>query len=182
MADVKQEPATLNSVSFLWDPTRDTGVFVKVHCISTEFTPKKHGGERGVPFRLQVNSLSVSHLVKHLIFYTGGDVEPRRHATARSLLHPASVQVKGRGQEAQARSGEVEQETGLQEGEVLAPVSHHHHHLCFDFSNDSFPGPTAQCSPTFPWTRSTHSLPAEESPLHRFRDAQSHSMENNKTK
>ena len=67
MADVKQEPATLNSVSFLWDPTRDTGVFVKVHCISTEFTPKKHGGERGVPFRLQVNSLSVSHLVKHLV-------------------------------------------------------------------------------------------------------------------
>ena len=56
MADVKQEPATLNSVSFLWDPTRDTGVFVKVHCISTEFTPKKHGGERGVPFRLQVYS------------------------------------------------------------------------------------------------------------------------------
>ena len=60
MADVKQEPATLNSVSFLWDPTRDTGVFVKVHCISTEFTPKKHGGERGVPFRLQVSSLLVT--------------------------------------------------------------------------------------------------------------------------
>ena len=60
MADVKQEPATLNSVSFLWDPTRDTGVFVKVHCISTEFTPKKHGGERGVPFRLQVNFLLVT--------------------------------------------------------------------------------------------------------------------------
>ena len=54
MADVKQEASSLNSVSFLWDPTRDTGVFVKVHCISTEFTPKKHGGERGVPFRLQV--------------------------------------------------------------------------------------------------------------------------------
>ena len=61
MADVKQEPATLNSVSFLWDPTRDTGVFVKVHCISTEFTPKKHGGERGVPFRLQVNFLLVTY-------------------------------------------------------------------------------------------------------------------------
>jgi len=58
MADVKQEPSSLNSVSFLWDPTRDTGVFVKVHCISTEFTPKKHGGERGVPFRLQVETWS----------------------------------------------------------------------------------------------------------------------------
>ena len=84
MADVKQEPATLNSVSFLWDPTRDTGVFVKVHCISTEFTPKKHGGERGVPFRLQVNSLSVSHPVKHLFI----QVETWSHDDTR--LHAAS--------------------------------------------------------------------------------------------
>ena len=84
MADVKQEPATLNSVSFLWDPTRDTGVFVKVHCISTEFTPKKHGGERGVPFRLQVKSLSVSHLVKHLFL----QVETWSHDDTR--LHAAS--------------------------------------------------------------------------------------------
>ena len=27
-----------------------------MHCISTEFTPKKHGGERGVPFRLQLET------------------------------------------------------------------------------------------------------------------------------
>jgi transcription factor CP2-like protein len=46
----------INSVSFKWDPTRDTGVFIKVNCISTEFTPKKHGGEKGVPFRLQVET------------------------------------------------------------------------------------------------------------------------------
>jgi len=58
MADVKQEASGLNTISFLWDPTRDTGVFVKVHCISTEFTPKKHGGEKGVPFRLQVETWS----------------------------------------------------------------------------------------------------------------------------
>ena len=49
------DPAQLNVVSFKWDPTRDTGVFIKVNCISTEFTPKKHGGEKGVPFRLQVH-------------------------------------------------------------------------------------------------------------------------------
>ena len=30
----------------------------QVHCISTEFTPKKHGGERGVPFRLQIETFS----------------------------------------------------------------------------------------------------------------------------
>ena len=41
----------INCLSFKWDPTRDTGIFIKVNCISTEFTPKKHGGEKGVPFR-----------------------------------------------------------------------------------------------------------------------------------
>jgi len=56
IADVTQDPNNLNMISFYWDPTRDTGVFIKVHCISTEFTPKKHGGERGVPFRLQVET------------------------------------------------------------------------------------------------------------------------------
>jgi len=60
IADVKQETTQLNAISFLWDPTRDTGIFVKVHCISTEFTPKKHGGERGVPFRLQMETWSSS--------------------------------------------------------------------------------------------------------------------------
>lgn len=66
MADVKQGPGSLNSVSFLWDPTRDTGIFVKVNCISTEFTPKKHGGERGVPFRLQVLLFPSKH-GKHVL-------------------------------------------------------------------------------------------------------------------
>lgn len=28
----------------------------QVNCISTEFTPKKHGGEKGVPFRIQVET------------------------------------------------------------------------------------------------------------------------------
>lgn len=31
-------------------------VVFQVHCISTEFTPRKHGGEKGVPFRIQVDT------------------------------------------------------------------------------------------------------------------------------
>ena len=54
IVDPVRDPCNLNVVNFKWDPTRDTGVYVKVNCISTEFTPKKHGGEKGVPFRLQV--------------------------------------------------------------------------------------------------------------------------------
>lgn len=50
------DPTQINVLTFRWDPTRDTGAFIKVNCISTEFTPKKHGGEKGVPFRLQVET------------------------------------------------------------------------------------------------------------------------------
>ena len=54
-----RDPGRLNVLTFKWDPSRDTGIYIKVNCISTEFTPKKHGGEKGVPFRLQVwNCLS----------------------------------------------------------------------------------------------------------------------------
>ena len=66
IAEVRQEATDLSSVSFLWDPTRDTGIFIKVHCISTEFTPKKHGGERGVPFRLQVETFSSDVITSRL--------------------------------------------------------------------------------------------------------------------
>ncbi|NWY34336.1 TFCP2 factor, partial [Pheucticus melanocephalus] len=45
-------PTLLNTVEFLWDPSRRTSVFVQVHCISTEFTLRKNGGEKGVPFRI----------------------------------------------------------------------------------------------------------------------------------
>lgn len=33
---------------------------LQIHCISTEFTPRKKGGEKGVPFRLQVDTFKPS--------------------------------------------------------------------------------------------------------------------------
>ena len=30
IADVRQDSSNLSTVSFLWDPTRDTGIFIKV--------------------------------------------------------------------------------------------------------------------------------------------------------
>lgn len=49
-------PNLLNTVEVLWDPMKEVGVYIQVNCISTEFTPKKHGGEKGVPFRIQVET------------------------------------------------------------------------------------------------------------------------------
>nr|CAG4641075.1 EOG090X0AJ3 [Eulimnadia texana] len=75
--DVIQDPANLNIVEFVWDPTKEVGVYIKVNCISTEFTPKKHGGEKGVPFRIQVET------------YSHGDLD----GTAKRL-HVAGCQIK----------------------------------------------------------------------------------------
>lgn len=49
-------PNQLNIVEVLWDPMKEVGVYIKINCISTEFTPKKHGGEKGVPFRIQIET------------------------------------------------------------------------------------------------------------------------------
>ncbi|XP_076043284.1 transcription factor CP2 like gemini isoform X3 [Oratosquilla oratoria] len=56
ISDVVQDPEQLNVCEFDWDPTKEVGVYIKLNCISTEFTPKKHGGEKGVPFRIQVET------------------------------------------------------------------------------------------------------------------------------
>uniref|UniRef100_T1JFF2 Grh/CP2 DB domain-containing protein n=1 Tax=Strigamia maritima TaxID=126957 RepID=T1JFF2_STRMM len=75
ICDVVQDQIQLNACEFVWDPTKETGVFIRVNCVSTEFTPKKHGGEKGVPFRIQIET------------FTHSDGPPQR-------LHCASCQVK----------------------------------------------------------------------------------------
>merc|ERR1719270_1767875 len=75
------DPTQLNVLTFRWDPTRDTGVFIKVNCISTEFTPKKHGGEKGVPFRLQVETFT-DESGKSISADSWSDYERRLHAAS----------------------------------------------------------------------------------------------------
>ena len=76
VSDVKVDVYQLNAIEFSWDPNKDTGAYIKVNCISTEFTAKKHGGEKGVPFRVQVET-----------YLDEEDMAPR-------LLHCASCQIK----------------------------------------------------------------------------------------
>ncbi|XP_023682733.1 transcription factor CP2-like protein 1 isoform X1 [Paramormyrops kingsleyae] len=56
IVEPQSHPLQLNTVEFLWDPLKGGSVFIQVNCISTEFTPRKHGGEKGVPFRIQVDT------------------------------------------------------------------------------------------------------------------------------
>ncbi|XP_068119444.1 upstream-binding protein 1-like isoform X2 [Hyperolius riggenbachi] len=56
MIDPLAHPSALNIIEFLWDPSKRASVFLQVHCISTEFTQRKNGGEKGAPFRIQVDT------------------------------------------------------------------------------------------------------------------------------
>ncbi|XP_056659973.1 upstream-binding protein 1 isoform X2 [Monodelphis domestica] len=75
--DIRTNPGQLNAVEFLWDPAKRTSVFIQVHCISTEFTPRKHGGEKGVPFRVQVDTF-----------------KQNEHGDYTDHVHSASCQIK----------------------------------------------------------------------------------------
>ncbi|XP_040214187.1 transcription factor CP2-like protein 1 [Rana temporaria] len=75
--DPRSSPTQLNTVEFLWDPSKRASAFIQVHCISTEFTPRKHGGEKGVPFRIQIDTFKQSE-----------NAEYTEH------LHSASCQIK----------------------------------------------------------------------------------------
>ncbi|CAG5100282.1 Oidioi.mRNA.OKI2018_I69.XSR.g16930.t1.cds [Oikopleura dioica] len=53
---VSNKKEELNCSELVWASSKDAVVFIKINCISTEFTQKKHGGEKGAPFRLQLDA------------------------------------------------------------------------------------------------------------------------------
>uniref|UniRef100_A0AAY4C730 Grh/CP2 DB domain-containing protein n=1 Tax=Denticeps clupeoides TaxID=299321 RepID=A0AAY4C730_9TELE len=77
IVEPRANPLQLNTIEFLWDPIKNASVFIQVHCISTEFTPRKHGGEKGVPFRIQIDTFAQNAHGEHL-----------------DHVHSASCQVK----------------------------------------------------------------------------------------
>eukprot|EP00061_Rhincodon_typus_P013990 g40724.t1 len=77
IVDPRVTPMLLNAAEFFWDPKKQTSLSIQVHCISTEFTPRKNGGEKGVPFRIQIDTFKLSE---------NGDYTEH--------LHSASCQIK----------------------------------------------------------------------------------------
>ncbi|XP_076118814.1 transcription factor CP2-like protein 1 [Alosa pseudoharengus] len=73
----RAHPLQLNTIEFLWDPLKNASVSIQVNCISTEFTARKHGGEKGVPFRIQIDTFSSSE-----------------HGEYTEHVHSSSCQVK----------------------------------------------------------------------------------------
>ncbi|ESO00448.1 hypothetical protein HELRODRAFT_142647, partial [Helobdella robusta] len=51
--DMRIDPEQLSCLNFLWDSQQECSAYIKLNAISTEFTAKRHGGEKGVSFRIQ---------------------------------------------------------------------------------------------------------------------------------
>lgn len=60
---------------------------LKINCISTEFTAKKHGGEKGVPFRIQIETFIPGMVPPELGIISMPNTPDKR-------LHAAACQVK----------------------------------------------------------------------------------------
>eukprot|EP00112_Aurelia_sp_Birch-Aquarium-sp1_P011788 Seg248.1 transcript_id=Seg248.1/GoldUCD/mRNA.D3Y31 product="alpha-globin transcription factor CP2" protein_id=Seg248.1/GoldUCD/D3Y31 len=54
--DVTSNGPYSNVIEFGWDAKADTRLFVRVNCVSSEFTKGKSGGESGIPLRLQIDT------------------------------------------------------------------------------------------------------------------------------
>ncbi|GAB6019360.1 hypothetical protein CHUAL_000949 [Chamberlinius hualienensis] len=101
--DVVQDAVQLNMAEFVWDPTKETGVYVRVNCISTEFTPKKHGGEKGVPFRIQIETFSANEGTPQRLNCASCQVKvfkpkgaDRKHKTDREKMEKRSGSDQGK--------------------------------------------------------------------------------------
>ncbi|XP_077285183.1 transcription factor CP2 like gemini isoform X2 [Arctopsyche grandis] len=77
----------LNCVEIYWEPVKEVGAYIKINCISTEFTAKKHGGEKGVPFRIQIETFIPGTVPPELGIVSMPNTPDKR-------LHAAACQVK----------------------------------------------------------------------------------------
>ncbi|KAL0964006.1 hypothetical protein UPYG_G00316370, partial [Umbra pygmaea] len=66
IAEPHINPLQLNTIEFIWDPVKNASICIQVNCISTEFTARKHGGEKGVPFRIQIDTFTQNQQGEYL--------------------------------------------------------------------------------------------------------------------
>lgn len=56
-----------NAVEIVWDAATTTSLFLRFKCTSTDFAQKRHGGEKGIPLRIQIDTYYENDdQIKHL--------------------------------------------------------------------------------------------------------------------
>ncbi|XP_068431919.1 upstream-binding protein 1 isoform X2 [Clinocottus analis] len=140
IVEPKTHPSQLNAAEFLWDMNKRTSVFVQVHCISTEFTPRKHGGEKGVPFRIQFDTFAMGECGEYI-----------------EHLHSASCQIKV----FKPKGADRKQKTDREKMEKRSPQEKEKYQASYDTTilSECSPWPDAYVSPNQAPTPSFTSTP-----------------------
>ncbi|CAF1081420.1 unnamed protein product [Rotaria sordida] len=57
-----------NAVEIVWDTSTTPSLFIRFKCTSTDFAHKRHGGEKGIPLRIQIDTYNENDVddIKHL--------------------------------------------------------------------------------------------------------------------
>lgn len=63
-AEVRHSPHYINAAEVVWNGRTGANVTFRCNCTSTAFAPHKHGGEKGIHMRLQIDTYEVVHVTK----------------------------------------------------------------------------------------------------------------------
>lgn len=88
--EAPKESAEPYSVTFIWDTNKDARAQFRVNVISTEFTQKGRGGEKGVPFRLHIDMYPFEKIKQ--MMQQKNDISPEK--ITNHLLTSLSCQIK----------------------------------------------------------------------------------------
>lgn len=56
ITSILRSPLVPNAIEIVWNAYDPVSLFLRFHCTSTDFVAKRHGGEKGVPLRLQIDT------------------------------------------------------------------------------------------------------------------------------
>ncbi|XP_044106169.1 upstream-binding protein 1-like [Neovison vison] len=119
----------------------------QIHCISTVFVPSKTGGEKGVPFHLQIHTFKASDSAPALSQLPHQSVQvltvPRSQCRARLASQPSCSDLSALGQ------APVPREDLNPGASILAPQQWLHQHLSSSYCEmlTNFTGLFPQCGP-----------------------------------
>ncbi|XP_064397820.1 transcription factor CP2-like [Halichondria panicea] len=113
---IENSETNLQTISFTWSSLTPAIVAFKVNCLSSEFAPRKHGGERGIPLRLQLDTSSAEGSTGNM---TSGD--KGRERLVERLVCNIKV-FKDKGAERKQRQEQLKMEK-------LSPLEQSNYHI-----------------------------------------------------
>ena len=59
--EVRLSEVYTNAAEIIWNGKTGASIFFRCNCTSTAFAPHKHGGEKGIHMRLQIDTYDLSN-------------------------------------------------------------------------------------------------------------------------